>query len=470
MSEATPEKSDPSSGVLSWIPVFFLASISILIAAILLSPMHWGVMDDVALLRDFETSFNDWTFWQYLRNFLSGEFIWGLYRPAYAAWNFFLYGQLAVDWGFPPSVAYALTAMIVYASLAFIGREFSRSFPEKDRSMALASYLVAVLAFTPSLNLVGLLSLQEKFPIVGAALAFALLGKNKRVEDVLGLLLFWVGPLAKSTGIVYGIPILFLLWNRRDGRKTWNQTLAAVFAASLGAWALYAKWVASNGHYTRRYQWESGVFQRYFEIGGFWGWTVAFFVLLAVAFGLKKKEGYRIPPFAWPLALAAWIVLMLPWGILGYYWSAVTPLWAACFAIVAVSISRSSGFLKTPRMLRAFIGIMLVLAISAHFFYKTHRLISRSVATGEIETWLTTPEARSAPETWVAYPCSEAMKSLALASRREAELRMWRPGEVLTEGALYLTWWECPKLPEAMRGHFALFRDWGAWKAFRYER
>ncbi len=438
------------------------------------APMGWGMMDDPTWLESFRAihasahwpGLLQWT-WDTAITDITG----GLFRPTYALWAWFVYDFLAFQKNLSPAWIYSLCFGIhIFTSLLF-GLIFVRSHNKPNYTYFIV-YILLFWSFTPSLNLVGLISLQERLALLLSGLALLTLWWQPRWLWPLSYLL-WLGALgAKATAVVFVIPLVIAL---ADHGIRANLFRIGFFAMTALNWGLFAGWIARKGLYTQsRYVVSSEMLMNYLRQGGPWAWAVALIagtaLMMEVLRMMKDRvqtQTWNFSPLLWPLTTAALLALMLPWGIQGYYWSIFTPAVAGCAALIFLRIN-SLLDLNGQRVAL----LVLLVPFSISLGPKMGKLIDRSTSTKLVVEWLQSAEASPIETVFMPMPCIEAIHSLALLSHRPVNsIQVWEqtPPErrIFNDKTALLTWWECPLIPAEIAPTPQLKKDWGDWKLFR---
>ncbi len=451
-----------------------------------LKDLSWGLMDDAAWSDGFARTWGHRSFWTYLTEQLASDQNWGLVRPTYFTWSYWVYGWMPQVLGASPSWVYALCFLNWILASGLWGWALSRFFPTKGVSAreAMVIFAIAFLSFGPSLNFVNLISLQERLAVTGFGISFAaaavlLTGKPRHrwlphrwlphrwlpwTAVFLGCALA-LG--AKVTAFVFLIPLLGIIVSRRalPSHRT-DRWIAACLAVLAGSWVLWTRTVSSHGSYTSAYSLAAWLqptkvvtfLSRFVAYGGVWAFAVP---LALVLFAVLRKEKER---WLWIAGISLWFFTMLPWGIFGYYWGLATPFWALASGSILIAFRERYLRERSKLWLQSVLLVVLTVVIGP----RLERLLARSEQTKQATTWLQTIATERDQKIWINPPCEEARGALPILTRRPGDdFAVWNGSlDSLRTGDIVAVWWECSDMTSQARSTLKLTKDFGAWRFY----
>ncbi len=339
----------------------FLLCLGILVFGLLLLRPFWGLMDDGNLL-DHALRLREGNLWQESWRLFRGDLQWGMVRPYFGPYVWALYGfsqESAVPlllinllW-----VLGALALLFFFVLRSKMGAVWSdpRGRQEDWHIGAKIAFLLLVcLALPWTHNYFLFPSLQEKVVVTVAAFVFAWFASEHAqraslpIFFLISLLLVAIGFCTKGQFLAFAPLMLAALWSR-EHQFPWRKALVVVLLFATGA--IFLKWVASGGNYTRVYA--LGTIRENLRL------SLSFRLFLALTLAhqlwilrlaLKGRLLWRdaflatAPTFG----LQLFLFMMLPWRLGGYLNTSIAPFAALTLGFWAFRIQREG---RTSRLL-----------------------------------------------------------------------------------------------------------------------
>jgi hypothetical protein len=321
----------PRTPVLLPLLGFGVPLLAVLVAILVFDP-YYGIVDDASLLglvsdvghRGF------WTvYWNRVSDDVSG---WGMVRPLY--WGL-AYGEYRIG-AEGPLALYVLNWLVTGVALLAAGFALASAFRVhgERRLFFLGAYGAAVFVFPWTLDLFAFPSYQEKWVILGAALALSWFAAPwKQLPPwawyALSTAVVTVGALTKAQFVVY-LPalVLLVLHQRSKGETPW---LRVGFVLGLGVVAAVAlRAVAWQGSYTSSFSTDNVSMQ--LHDGHYWVLAAAAVVWTAyIVVRLLRRRGTLALDLV-PLAVfTAFTVVFVQWE--GWLFTVIAPAAAGAFAL-----------------------------------------------------------------------------------------------------------------------------------------
>ena len=310
---------------------FGVPFLAVLLAIVLFDP-YYGIVDDASLLglvaevrdRGFGTVYAH-SVW----NDISG---WGMVRPFY--WSL-AYGEYRIG-SESPTALYAVNWLATGAALLAAGLALGSAFRVEARARAvfLGAYGAAVFVFPWTLDLFAFPSYQEKWVILGAALALWWFASPRRELPAwawyaISVLVVAVGAATKAQFVVY-LPalVLLLVHQRSRGEASWARVAFVTAIGMLAAGTLRA--VAWYGSYTSDFSTDNVSTQ--LRDHHFWLLCVlaALWGAYVIARAVRGRGAIWIDLI--PLAVfAAFVIVFAQWQ--GWLYTVIAPVVAGAFAL-----------------------------------------------------------------------------------------------------------------------------------------
>ncbi len=319
---------------------FGIPFFAVLLAIVLFDP-YYGIVDDASLLglvaeardRGFGTVYAH-SVW----NDISG---WGMVRPFY--WGL-AYGEYRIG-AEGPMALYLVNWLATGAALLAAGLALASAFRVDARSRAvfLGLYGAAVFVFPWTLDLFAFPSYQEKWVILGAALALWWFASPRRELPAwawygVSVLVVAVGAATKAQFVVY-LPalVLLLLHQRSRGEASWARVAFVTAIGLAAAGALRA--VAWYGSYTSDFSTDNVSTQ--LRDHHFWLLCAlaAVWAVYALARAVRGRGTLWLDVI--PLAVfAAFVIVFAQWQ--GWLYTVIAPVVAGAFALAVSRVELRS--------------------------------------------------------------------------------------------------------------------------------
>ncbi len=404
---------------------FFVGfAVTVVGATAVLAP-GWGLMDDPVNLEMARS------FWEgspgpaALADLVADEMrTVGRFRPLYAAWRVTAYALFADA----PWLLRALVAALLASALLLWGSVIRLLWPAgRGRAPAFDRFALplAVVVFTPFLNLFLHLSLQETAMVVLAGAALYGLARAYRsgraVLLVPALSAAAAAVASKETGLallaaLLAFAVLDLWIYRRRPRLSWIVAAVTALLAVGETAVVMSIW---HGSYSSRYSDGLDISTVLGRLAGMpppvLAIAAAAAVLLVAAVTPRGRSSGLFPPLwtVFPSFVVAYVVLLAPWGYVSYMLAPLAPFALVTGYPVLVAVTRAA-----PRLgfaVRALAAVLVVVATAAV-------LLPRIAREADIRAGVDAA-AGLAPEPGavlvVAPPFSETATSLALLSGAE---------------------------------------------------
>jgi len=463
------------------------------VAVLLLGfPPYWALMDDHSHLMSLP-HFQKVGFLGWMREFIEGDFGWGMFRPVYGAYIYLFYGWFG---RFSSVYAYSFLYLVDVAIFGLWGWVFARclsnrSCPLVRRDRATWGLLFVILCFhfIRNNNLFYFASLQERAVILFVGLAMHGMlyvdglssRKTKQALTILtSFLCCSLALLAKATAVSF-VPLFALWWairSLRQPKAKWISWLGAAFFLSLAVGAsLYFSSI--RGGYTSGYRFTTAT-QHMSDLGSKF-YKITGFSMLAAALALlgwvRRKERdpellYR--SLIWPMGMMAYMLIMLPWqGFLNYY--LIIPVgmfWVGAKLIVFREAIFWLKKWKTLPYTLVFIGIVAITSINP--MRKFYQKAVHHHGTGKALDYLRKrlDAEGDSLDVRMAENCEETSSALGNFLDRRIRIPMARKDDPFyktspVEGVskLLVTHRECPKFPNSYAPYTDVF-SYGEWHIY----
>lgn len=305
----------------------FIWSFGVFLVLVILPP-EWALMDDVGIHQLALDNFDGKNFWQYLSEFVWGDFGWGMFRPMYAAYSYVFYGAFCRSSQAAYLFLYLINTCIfwIWSQLFSKCIECSESDLKRIKIYQTLFFILCFL-FVPHQNLFFFGSLQERLIICFGSIAFwSVIEMNRtgqvRAGTIAALLAGGLLALLSKATALFLIPplTLWLLWLGISNRKyKTNFFCTALLAAALGIGFGYLFLRIRTG-YTSSYQinslahFVSVMSPRTSLFLGVGSFCLILLVVARIVLRGARSANQLFPMIVWPLGLISYLIILIPWG------------------------------------------------------------------------------------------------------------------------------------------------------------
>ena len=426
-------------------------------------PPKWALMDDVGLVQLAKTNFNGLGFFAYIKEFVKGDFGWGMFRPLYGVYSYVFYGLLWKSSFYAYLILFCLNTAIFFLWSFIFRKSIGFIDPIIDKQkLNFYSWLffVSCFLFTPHINLFFFSSLQERLLLLfGGVAALGLIVIYDSKQNIrLGWLSLFAGIIAallsKASAIFLIPPCVIWMFLVALQRKSFSLLSAAISVGLIGICFGYFFLLIRSG-YTEGYQLRpisELLAQKRFCFLITIVLTELIILLLAWFKCEKTFDWSRLSwVILWPFAALCFLIVLLPWGrAAGYYFIPMGPFLIGSTLLIVYYLD-----FFFPNMRGNWVVLSAVILLGAYsgkrINFEARQNYGAGLVIDVIRKEIISKE--SSVLIYMPQPCLEASVHLSTLLDKPKLITLFTDAgnSLVSDGSLFVVNRDCPEIPPQFR-------------------